>query len=952
MNDVDDDMTDMGESSESDDGWEEVSSNNGRRRMAPKNPRFKNGSLALSALNKRNLKRHHQRLELPDHFKDYQRRCANSVTVMDDLRVPKYVRIAAAMGPKFEYPVKPRIKPVDILNTRTAIDQLTSCIIENAQAKHIKHQLITELNDYFQSNKSKSKSMHANNPIIRSLKNTYMKCKQFLCRNKHIMIAESDKGKCGIVCLKATVQRKLEEHVEAGVNDGTYKKVEPRQDESTDAMIERIHTESEAAYNNIIKRINVYIEGGTRKAEVTDSINIAKAQRKTSGGTRYEHWLANGYIQITGDRKLGLKTPERARLASEAYCMSQMYVTMKVHKGSAYPIRPIIAAPAAMGASAEIWILQKLEKLVENTIKNEDHPTFDARFMSGFGFVANNSQAVVNGIHRFGLKPGHRIVSMDLVSMYTNIKQNMAFDAIQAEYSKIETQTSVPVQLFMQLLRTLTSSNAHFAANGRIYTQAKGLPMGGKLSKILSEIITAKATISMYREATRRGFQFSFIYKYVDDYLIGMNMDNDGCNIETLKTILEQCIPGMKVTHEEEADVDGALQLKYLEFTTIREEHCNIFETIWSRQKYASFRTVSAFSDIQQQQKHNTIAETLRKAIAYSTKNMVRIALSRAVDWIAMNGYAASTIMRILQKMPEYQRLPAELQLIDINAPDTTTSTALAAQITHAAPTPTTSTTQIERRRFHCNACGTSTRARITANRTNDIICGAATCGRVIWRTGPATATPAIPEQATRPSTRPDTTRDENERLDTTMTIDRNDGEPTAKRAKYGPNAVVGRMRPQDKDSPRMWENTPEYIQIPALKGLDKRLNQVNQAWGIQTKFACAAHTNQLATVVKDKMATKLDSMVTYQVRCHTCRKNLYFNAISTTAMGHAKEVEAGAAHAGHDADWRAPRIIAKYPTIARANRGLVLIRAMENHENSEELDDITTFTKQMLVEQ
>lgn len=82
--------------------------------------------------------------------------------------------------------------------------------------------------------------------------------------------------------------------------------------------------------------------------------------------------------------------------------------------------------------------------------------------------------------------------------------------------------------------------------------------------------------------AIQLGFEFSFALKYVDDFIIGVNMDTGRCTVDRLKQIFEKNIPGLRVTHETEADVGGTLQLKYLEFTT-ENENDTTFSTTWTR---------------------------------------------------------------------------------------------------------------------------------------------------------------------------------------------------------------------------------------------------------------------------------------------------------------------------------------------------------------------------------
>lgn len=106
--------------------------------------------------------------------------------------------------------------------------------------------------------------------------------------------------------------------------------------------------------------MNGYIEGGTRISTAADAINMRKNERKTAADTRYETRASTVGVRIAGDAELGFVLPQKRKFANEAYSLARLYVSIKVQKGLAYPILPIIAAPAAIGASIEEWMQRKL----------------------------------------------------------------------------------------------------------------------------------------------------------------------------------------------------------------------------------------------------------------------------------------------------------------------------------------------------------------------------------------------------------------------------------------------------------------------------------------------------------------------------------------------------------------------------------------------------------------
>lgn len=85
----------------------------------------------------------------------------------------------------------------------------------------------------------------------------------------------------------------------------------------------------------------------------------------------------------------------------------------------------------------EEWMQTKLELLVERSQSSENTNAFNMEFIEGFGDMANNTDMVLQGIRKTGLRTNHRIVSLDFVSMYTNIDRQQARDIIESKYDVI-----------------------------------------------------------------------------------------------------------------------------------------------------------------------------------------------------------------------------------------------------------------------------------------------------------------------------------------------------------------------------------------------------------------------------------------------------------------------------------------------------------------------------------
>lgn len=83
------------------------------------------------------------------------------------------------------------------------------------------------------------------------------------------------------------------------------------------------------------------------------------------------------------------------------------------------------------------------------------------RFLRKYRFVASNTDTVIAGLRKFGLKKKHHIISLDFVSMYTNIDREQVRRIIDDEYDEtIAKRTIVPKNVFLATLNTLATHNA------------------------------------------------------------------------------------------------------------------------------------------------------------------------------------------------------------------------------------------------------------------------------------------------------------------------------------------------------------------------------------------------------------------------------------------------------------------------------------------------------------
>ena len=124
----------------------------------------------------------------------------------------------------------------------------------------------------------------------------------------------------------------------------------------------------------------------------------------------------------------------------------------------------------------------------------------------------------------------HRIISLDIRDMYTNIPIKDTIDIIRQQLELLHDNTIETEQLISLLTTTLDQN--YFSYNNEYYKQEDGLPMGSPVSSILSEIYLQNFE-SQHIENIINQHNISFYGRYVDDIIIiyKQTQDNQDQNI-------------------------------------------------------------------------------------------------------------------------------------------------------------------------------------------------------------------------------------------------------------------------------------------------------------------------------------------------------------------------------------------------------------------------------------
>src|SRR5882724_10786693 len=178
----------------------------------------------------------------------------------------------------------------------------------------------------------------------------------------------------------------------------------------------------------------------------------------------------------------------------------------KIHKENA-PLRPIInfrSAPSYLLAS---YLLQQFTKIIK--IPNST--------------AVKNSFELIEKLKDFELQDDYKLISFDIVGMYSNISVDDCIDALSFYLHKVDGTTSYShvnfkldnddIYEYLELTKLVLKQN-YFQFDNVIYFQKLGLPMGSPLSGFLANLVLSRIECNIFNQFKSN---IKFWSRYVDD---------------------------------------------------------------------------------------------------------------------------------------------------------------------------------------------------------------------------------------------------------------------------------------------------------------------------------------------------------------------------------------------------------------------------------------------------
>lgn len=303
----------------------------------------------------------------------------------------------------------------------------------------------------------------------------------------------------------------------------------------------------------------------------------------------------------------------------------KMYGNPKIHKDDV-PLRPIVSSINAPTT--------KLSKFMADLLKKS--------FSQFNKYAVKDSWGFSECVNNLSLPDGHVIVSLDVVSLFTNISLERTITVIEENWQLVAIHTSMPKASFVEIIRFLFDSN-FFSFNNTIYSQKFGCPMGSNLSPVLANVVMSDL---LHKSIPKLTFHLPFIFQYVDDLILSIPEDKEGEILE----IFCSYDPHIKFTLEREDN----RSVPFLDTRVIRGPD-NVIMLDWYRKPTSSGRYINYSSYHTPKMKANVILGMKTRISRVVHPQLRNGALIRFRDLMQENGYPLPYLNKLIFSTPRQQ---------------------------------------------------------------------------------------------------------------------------------------------------------------------------------------------------------------------------------------------------------------------------------------------------------
>ena len=210
-----------------------------------------------------------------------------------------------------------------------------------------------------------------------------------------------------------------------------------------------------------------------------------------------EKQTANYIKQLNSKNFMGDDTKIEHKITQKCNT-SKAYGLIKIHK-QGFPVRPIISTINSPTYNLSKFFSQFLQSKLK---KPKSH--------------IDNSLELKLKIEKMKIPPGFEIISLDVVSLFTNVSNELIYAAIEKRWPYLYHYVNMSCSEFIDVIKFILIHN-HFQFNNVFYTQIFGSAMGNPISPILADIVMHDLENFALSKLC---FESVFYFRHVDDILL------------------------------------------------------------------------------------------------------------------------------------------------------------------------------------------------------------------------------------------------------------------------------------------------------------------------------------------------------------------------------------------------------------------------------------------------
>ena len=307
-----------------------------------------------------------------------------------------------------------------------------------------------------------------------------------------------------------------------------------------------------------------------------------------------------------------------SRLVSHNGTLPRYYGVPKVHKQGC-PLRPIISF---VGSPT-----YELSSFLAGILSDAFGERTNYNIKDSFNFV--------DKMRDFVLPPNYVLLSLDVVSLFTNIPLTLVTEIINEKWNLLEDVTPIDKSLLLNIITFLFESSV-FVFDGCIYGQKFGTPMGSPLSPVLATIVLDHLLDVCIPKLP---FKPAFVYKYVDDVVCSVPEGH----INTILTIFNGFDQHLQFTVETEVE----RSVPFLDTKIIRRADQQLWFDWYTKPTFTG-RYINFYSNHPLKQKINTLAAMCKRIKRISHPTLLKKNLSLLHSIFHNNGYPNHLIKGVI----------------------------------------------------------------------------------------------------------------------------------------------------------------------------------------------------------------------------------------------------------------------------------------------------------------